>query len=241
MKTCDFEERAARTHGKERERERTKAGDQTGNKETTEERRTKKERMILAAGVWRNERKREVEEDLEGGRERERKERIRKKGAANWPPPAGGPGATGSPLRPKTLLPSSLVSRLSLQPPLVPSLSLLLSSPSLSRFFFAFPARPPVPRSLPDDLARSTRSETNERHPSASPVRQFVRNFWLEANRETRASGRGRKKENEGRLFTAGPGDPTTTMTTTIPRLNAPTEHLRDKGRLHNVYFYPPR
>jgi len=36
-----------------------------------EERRTKKER-ILAAGVWRNERKREAEEDLEEGRERER-------------------------------------------------------------------------------------------------------------------------------------------------------------------------
>lgn len=50
-----------------------------GNKEMMEERRTKKER-ILAAGVWRNERKREVEEeDLEEGRERERSRKNKKK------------------------------------------------------------------------------------------------------------------------------------------------------------------
>lgn len=71
MKICDFEERETHVKEKENERGRTKARDRTGNKETMGGRRTKKERA-LAAGVWRNERKREAVEDLEEGRERER-------------------------------------------------------------------------------------------------------------------------------------------------------------------------
>jgi len=49
-----------------------KARDQTGNKETMEEKDERRKRRFSRARVWRNERKREVEEDLEEGRERER-------------------------------------------------------------------------------------------------------------------------------------------------------------------------
>lgn len=133
-------------------------------------------------------RQREREEVVgRGGRERKRDSRGRefgvmkekeggKKGAANWPVPAGSRTRRGVLFAQKIFYPS-------------PSRSLASST------FYLHPFRANRGAHLfSSSFRRSSRSETNERHPSASPVRQSVRNFWLEANRRE-------GERNENRLF----------------------------------------
>lgn len=193
---------------RKRERERTKTGDQTGNKETMEERRTKKERMILAAGVWRNERKREVEEDLEGGRERERekgadkKKRSSKLTAASGRPRRDGESPSSENSSPVFLglaaLPTAALSPVSLSS--YPSLRPLLS-PSLSRLFLrsprVLPCHDPYPTISLAPLEARQMSGIRLRHLSVSSSVTFDSR---QIERRARQGEGGRKKTRGGFL-----------------------------------------